>query len=46
MSDVETYWNAIATKANDPRQWKDLTGQQQMAIVQSINLLLAVLNQR
>lgn len=45
-SDVEIYWDAIATKANDPRAWKDLTGQQQQLIIQSINLLLFVLNSK
>jgi hypothetical protein len=44
VSDVEKYWSAIATKAGDNRQWQQLTPQEQHCIIQSINLLLMVLN--
>ncbi len=44
MSDVEVYWRSIAAKANDPRSWHDLQPQEQMLIIQSINMVLAVLN--
>ena len=44
MSDVEVYWQTIATKANDPRSWHQLSAPEQMAIIQSINLLLSVIN--
>lgn len=44
MSDVEVYWKQIAAKANDPRTWQMLSGQEQQMIVQSINLILMVLN--
>lgn len=44
MSDVEKYWQAIATKAGDTRKWSDLSPQEQMMIVHSINLLIAVLS--
>ena len=44
MSDIERYWNRIAEKANDPRKWYDLNPQQQMMVIQSVNLLIAVLN--
>lgn len=44
MSDVEIYWNAIAGKMGDRRAWSDLSHNEQIAVVQSINLLLAVLH--
>lgn len=44
--DVINYWNAIAKKAGDPRAWEQLQPQHQMMIVQSINMLLQVLNER
>ena len=44
MSDVETYWQAIASKFGDTRKWSDLNLQQQHTVIQSINALLAVLN--
>lgn len=44
MSDVEKYWQTIATKAGDSRKWSDLGRQEQMMVVQSINLLIAVLS--
>lgn len=46
MTDVEKYWQAIATKAGDPRRWNDLGHNEQALIIQSINMLLAVLNNR
>lgn len=44
MSEVEQYWQAIATKWGDERKWSDLNGQQQQVVIQSINALLAVLH--
>ena len=44
MSDVEKYWQAIATKFGDSRSWGDLHPQEQMMIIQSINMVLAVLD--
>lgn len=46
MSDVERYWQAIATKAGDRRTWNDLNIQEQHLVIQSINIMLAVLNNR
>lgn len=46
MSDVEKYWNNIAVKASDPRRWSDLAPQEQQMVIQSINLMLMVLNNR
>lgn len=44
MSDVETYWNAIAVKAGDNRKWNDLHPQLQGIVINSINQLLMVLS--
>ena len=44
MSDVEKYWNTIAAKSNDPRRWSNLSPQEQQMVIQSINLMLMVLN--
>ena len=44
MSDVETYWNAIAAKAGDNRKWNDLHLQLQSIVINSINQLLMVLS--
>lgn len=44
MSDVEKYWHSIAAKTGDPRRWSDLSPQEQHMVIQSINLLLMVLN--
>ena len=44
MSDVELYWQKIAEKLGDTRKWNELTRQQQDAVIQSVNILLAVLN--
>lgn len=44
MSDVELYWQTIANKMGDPRTWQELSGQEQVMIIQSVNLLLQVLN--
>ena len=46
MSEVEKYWEAIRSKTNDPRSWNDLHMQEQMLVIQSINLLLMVMNNR
>ena len=44
MGDVELYWQVVSAKFGDPRQWTELSTNEQHAIIQSINLLLAVLN--
>lgn len=41
--DVITYWNAIAAKAGDTRKWDNLPLQHQQMVIQSINMLLMVL---
>jgi hypothetical protein len=46
MTDTEQYWSKIAQSFGDTRGWKDLTPQQQHAIIQSVNILLAVLHGR
>lgn len=46
MSDIELYWQSIASKANDPRKWTDLSRNEQFAVVNSVNLMIAVLNNR
>ena len=43
MSQVETYWEAVAVKAGDPRKWSELRMQEQHTVITSINLLLQVL---
>ena len=44
MSDVEQYWQAIATKFGDTRKWGDLNINQQQVVIQSVNAMLAVLH--
>lgn len=45
MSEVEQYYEAARKKWPNPtRPWSKLNGQEQMMVVQSINLLLGVLN--
>ena len=44
MSDVETYWSKICVAYGDKRSWNELNLQQQNAVIQSVNILLAVLN--
>lgn len=44
MSSVETYWSKICIACGDTRTWNELTRQQQEAVIQSVNLLLAVVN--
>jgi hypothetical protein len=44
MSEVEKYWQAVATKTGDSRTWHQLTPNQQAAIIHSINIVLGVLN--
>lgn len=46
MSDVEIYWQRIATAAGDSRTWNDLTPHQQHIVIQSINALLFVLGDK
>ena len=40
----ETYWNKIAAKSGDPRKWEHLSTNQQNAVIQSMNILFAVLD--
>lgn len=44
MFQVTEYWEALRTKAGDPRSWDMLHPQEQQMIIQSINLLLGVLH--
>lgn len=44
MSDVEKYYEAIRIKYGSTRKFSELHPQDQYAIVQSINILLDVLN--
>lgn len=44
MSYVEKYYEAIRIKYGSTRKWSELHPQEQMMIVQSINILLDVLN--
>ena len=46
MSDVEKYWNAVRAKFGNNRAWQQLNPQEQMAVIQSINIMIAVLNNR
>lgn len=43
-SKVEEYWDKISKAHGDTRTWNELTPQQQNAVIQSVNILLAVLN--
>lgn len=44
MSEVETYWEAIRNKVDDPKppEWHKLGTQKQQMVLHSINLLLRV----
>ena len=44
MSDIGKYWAKICVACGDTRAWNDLTLNQQNAVIQSVNVLLAVLN--
>ncbi len=44
--DVKLYWEAIAKKVGDNRKWEQLHPQHQMMVVQSVNMLLQVINQK
>lgn len=44
MSDIEAYWAKICVAYGDTRSWNELNIQQQNAVIQSVNILLAVLN--
>jgi len=44
MSDIEKYWAKICVAYGDTRSWNELNLQQQSAVIQSVNILLAVLN--
>jgi hypothetical protein len=47
MSDVEKYWEAIRKKWNKPtKPWSELTFEQQHFVIQSINMLILVLEQQ
>lgn len=41
--DVILYWNTIAQKTGDNRKWEELNPQLQNAVIQSINILIFVL---
>ena len=41
--DVQAYWNAIAAKAGDDRQWHQLERQLQDVVINSLNQLIFVL---
>jgi len=43
-SKVEEYWEKISKAYGDTRTWSELNRQQQDAVIQSVNILLAVLN--
>lgn len=42
-SEIEIYWEAIAAKFGNTREWTNLHPQEQHMIIQSVNLLFAVL---
>jgi len=44
MSNIELYWSKICVAYGDTRSWNELNLQQQNAVIQSVNILLAVLN--
>jgi hypothetical protein len=41
--EVEIYWDRIRSHTKDPRDWSMLNPNEQIAIIDSINLLLLVL---
>ena len=43
-SDVEHFWQAVAAKFGDNRQWNELNLQQQQVVIQGLNNILAVLH--
>jgi hypothetical protein len=44
MSDVEKYWDAIRAKWPTPQpSWHELDPQKQIMIIQSLNMLIAVM---
>ena len=42
-SEVEVYWQALADKSGDNRNWHELRVQEQHVVITSINMLLSVL---
>lgn len=44
--DIILYWNAIAAKVGDTRKWKQLPPQHQNLVIQSVNMLIMVLNDK
>jgi hypothetical protein len=44
QNDVEQFWQAVATKFGDNRQWSELDIQQQQVVIQGLNNILAVLH--
>lgn len=44
MSEVEKFYEAIRSKYGSSRKWNELHPQEQMLVLQSINMLLQVLN--
>jgi hypothetical protein len=45
-SDVHRYWDAIRKHFNNPKDWSMLSQQEQQLVLQSINMLLFVLNNK
>jgi hypothetical protein len=46
MSEVEQYWEKIRTAYGSDKPWNALSRNQQDAVIHSLNLLFAVLNER
>ena len=46
MSDIEIFWKAIAAKFDNHRDWGDLNLNEQLLIVQAVNMILQVVNNR
>ena len=46
MSDIEIFWKAIAAKFDNRRDWGDLHPNEQLLIIQAVNMILQVLNNR
>ena len=43
---VVQYWERIAKATGDPRGWNDLSPEHQHMVIESLNLLIFVLNNR
>lgn len=42
LSDVERFWQAVAIKFGDIRQWNHLSPQEQQQVIMGINMILSV----